>query len=107
MAVNISVELLKKRKLLFSLRVAPLQTIIFKIKQFLYEKIRSYNRKKIIPKLECFIVPPPDNIVLGDNLETEKIKIISKKFKSEKYVFIEDFFSQSSFENICNSFLIY
>jgi len=104
MAVNISIELLKKRGLFYSLRSRPLKTIFFRIKRFVFEKIRVYRRKKIILKLEPYIVSPPTDIILGKNFEFKNLEIVSEQYASQNYAFIENFFSQDTYNKICDSF---
>ena len=104
MAINVSIELLKKRGLFFSLKSRPLQTIFFRITRFVFEKIRVYRRKKVILKLEPYIVSPPTEMILGQNFEFENLKKLREQYLSQNYAFIENFFSQNSYNKICDSF---
>ena len=104
MAVHISNDVLKRRGLFYSLRSRPLQTIYFRMKRVILERIRVYRRKRIINKLESFTVSPPATITLGENLELKNLDKFREQFKSEKYTFIKDFFCPDTYNKICDSF---
>ncbi len=104
MAVHISNDVLKRRGLFYSLRSRPLQTIYFRMKRAILERIRVYRRRKIINKLKSFTVSPPATITLGENLELKNLGKFREQFNSEKYTFIKDFFCTDTYNKICDSF---
>ncbi|MDA8799324.1 hypothetical protein OAQ94_06325 [Gammaproteobacteria bacterium] len=104
MAFNISQALLKSKRLP-SMRLRPFYTLAFKIKRFFLEVFRSFKKKLIVRKLKLFKTPPsPPDIILGKNFELEGLGKISQQYKSNKYAFIENFFSKETHDKLCDSF---
>jgi len=104
MAIKISQKLLSKKGLFFSYKKHPLQTVIFKMKGIIYELHRLFYKKRIMRDLQLYKISPPKSISLGANMDSGDIDHFAQEFNDKKYTFIENFFSQDTFNKLCDSF---
>lgn len=104
MAIRVSKKLLIDKGLLFSFRKKPLSAVIFKIKSIFYEFHRLFYKKRILKDLQFYKTAPPKTINLGLNMDSSKIDHFRQEFKDKKYTFIENFFSEDTFNKLCDSF---
>ena len=104
MAINISINLLKKRGLFFSFRSRPFQTIFFRLKRIFLEQYRIYKRRKLIRKMEPIEGQISTDIALGVNFEEASLEKYQKEYESNKYTYIENFFSSETHNKLCDSF---
>jgi hypothetical protein len=104
MAVRISIKLLKKNKLLFSYKRAPINTFLFKLNRHIKERLRLRSREKILTKNSKLKSRNDIIIKSGAGLSEKSIAKSAKDFADNNFTFLEDVFDRKSHKILCDSF---
>lgn len=104
MAVKISKELLKGKSLYISWKRYPITYLKFKLKRFIKEFLRKRELSRVIEHKKLISRRKDVRISTGEGLNEASLMSHSTHFQENNWVFINDFFSASSHNTLCQNF---